>query len=209
MSLKKTAQARYHRMCLDHGLPQEYGALDLSRGALSYFNLTSLALLDALPADKTTLINSIYTLQHPLGGFRGSPSTALPETSKDNPNIWDPANIPGTYFALCMLVMLGDDLSRVDREAFLKGLKEHQTQTGGFGELLWGPEVERGNTDLRFVLCAVASWYILHGDSSSLDIDKVVEYVKGCKSFDHGYSKYGGWGEGHGESLIRSYGDIR
>lgn len=201
MVVIKSAQIRYHKMCLNQLLPTAYTTMDLSRLSLIYFNLTSLALLDALPENKPELIEAIYRVQHPRGGFRSSTTTVLPLKDGELPGQWDPANIPATYFALCSLLVLGDDLSRVNRDGFLEGLRTHQTSTGGWGELLWGPDLERENTDLRFVFSAVASWYILKGGNDAFDVQQAAEFVRKCETFDHGFSKYGGWEEGHGECV--------
>ena len=56
-------------------------------------------------------------------GFRGSP------TNGDNSE-FDYCNLTITYCALATLLILGDDFSRLNKSAIIKGLKEHQKSDG-------------------------------------------------------------------------------
>lgn len=80
-----------------------------------------------------------------------------------------------TYAALCSLLILGDDLSRVDRAACLQGIAALQEEDGGFLSSAVG-----GEKDVRFVYSAAVSAYIL-GDISAINIDKAMEYVQRCQ----------------------------
>lgn len=46
--------------------------------------------------------------------------------------IYDSAHISQTYVALCSLLILGDDLANVDREAVLKGVASCQMKDGRY-----------------------------------------------------------------------------
>lgn len=75
-------------------------------------------------------------------GFRGSLGSSAPprllndETSGDagSPTskccIYDSAHLSQTYVALCSLLILRDDLSRVDRKAVLEGVRQCQLSDG-------------------------------------------------------------------------------
>lgn len=46
--------------------------------------------------------------------------------------LYDSAHISQTYVALCSLLILGDDLSRIDRRAVLEGIRCNQLSDGRF-----------------------------------------------------------------------------
>ncbi len=92
-----------------------------------------------------------------------------------------------TYTALASLLILGDDLTRVNVEGdysyiiltylimligVMKGLKCLQQSDGSFCSTADGTE-----NDMRFVYCACSVCYILN-DWSGLDKDKAVEFIK-------------------------------
>ena len=58
-------------------------------------------------------------------GFRGSPSNG-PNSS------FDCCNLAMTYSALASLLILGDDLRRVNRSAIIRGLHEYQNPDGRY-----------------------------------------------------------------------------
>ena len=76
------------------------------------------------------------------------------------------------YTALANLLILGDDLSRVNRKAVLAGVRNLQLENGSFRCTAGG-----GESDMRFVYSASAVCYILQ-DWSGMDMDKAVEYIK-------------------------------
>lgn len=101
-----------------------------------------------------------------------------------------------TYTSLCSLLILGDNLSRVDKKSVLEGtlLNEFflhdfsvilfliffvtwegvgalQTEEGSFNGSLYGTE-----SDMRFTFCAAAICYILN-DWSTIDREKMAEYI--------------------------------
>ena len=61
-----------------------------------------------------------------------------------------------TYVALCSLVILGDDLSRVDKDSIVLGLKHLQLESGAFQCIAFGSE-----SDARFVYCASCISHLL------------------------------------------------
>ena len=62
-------------------------------------------------------------------GFRGSAAN----TSGTPLNLWDCGHITMTYTALATLLVLGDDLARLDRAALLAGLRALQLPDGRSG----------------------------------------------------------------------------
>jgi len=85
---------------------------------------------------------------------------------------YDTSHIAMTYTALACLLILGDDLSRVNRPAVLAGVKKLQLPNGSFSSTAEGSE-----NDMRFVYCAVCVCYMLR-DWSAVDVDKVVDFIK-------------------------------
>lgn len=77
-----------------------------------------------------------------------------------------------TYTALACLLILGDDLSRVNRPAVLAGLRKLQLPNGSFYSTAEGSE-----NDMRFVFCAACICYMLR-DWSGMDTQKAVEFIK-------------------------------
>jgi len=76
-----------------------------------------------------------------------------------------------TYTALASLLILGDDLKRVDKKGILTALRSLQQPDGSFSPVAGGSE-----NDMRFVYCACAICAMLQ-DWSGMDRDKVVQYV--------------------------------
>lgn len=145
---------------------------------LAFFIISALDLLGAWDSvtnenERNEYVNWIYHCQHPMGGFRMWPGTdfgalAGPENAK-----WDPANVPATYFALAALLIVGDDLQRVNRRKTLDWLRKMQRDDGSFGETLIDGCIE-GGMDPRFGYCATGARRILRGCSDGpLTIDGI------------------------------------
>jgi len=170
---------KYFLRCLKTYLPSPYTSNDSNRMSLAFFVVTALDLLGQLnsnttPQERQDYIDWVYHNQHPKGGFRASPGTDLGERTSPENECWDPANLPSTYFALCLLLLLGDDLSRVKRKETLVWLPHLQRKDGSFGETLVHGEIQ-GGFDSRFGYCAAGVRYILAGehtlDAGHKDID--------------------------------------
>ncbi len=144
--------------------------LDTSRLTVLYFCLSALDLLDALPAvvsptRRAAIIQWVYSLQvlpspddtepYVHCGFRGSPNLGVAFTAQGTPPIHptDEAHITMTYTALCVLAILGDDWSGVNRPAIIGALRHLQRPDGSFSSVSLG-----GEADMRFLFCA----YVLH-----------------------------------------------
>lgn len=80
-----------------------------------------------------------------------------------------------TYTALASLLVLGDDLARVNRAAVLAGVKRLQLPNGSFYSTAEGSE-----NDMRFVYCTACICYILR-DWSAMDVEKAVHFIKSSK----------------------------
>lgn len=160
---------------------------------LAYFIISALDLLDALPTvmtkdERQGYIDWIYRCQHANGGFRMWPGTDFGERANSENALWDPANIPATYFALATLLILDDDLKRVNRRETLAWLRQMQRSDGSFGETLVSGRVE-GGQDPRFGYCATGSRYMLRATTEGdikidgqtvkdIDVDAFVRCVR-------------------------------
>ena len=136
-----------------------------------------------------------------------------------------------TYVALCTLLALGDDLSRINRHAVLTTLGGLQKSNGSFVALspTCSVKVDRADQveaeddcDLRFMYAAIAVWYILtnfgcsddddgnNNCSSSeekdtndeyINIQTATQYILSCKTYEGALGLTPGR-EGHGGSTF-------
>ena len=177
-------------------LPAGYSKLDTNRLTLVHFCVHALDLLGELESqvDASHVIEWIYSLQQVSGGFCGSPFVGNDITDEHHP--YAHSHIAMTYTALASLVALGDDLSRVDKEAVISNLRGLQRENGSFQAVLNIPS----EFDMRFLYCACAISYMLN-DWRGVNKDLAVDYIKQCISFDGGIALLPGQ-EGHGGSTF-------
>lgn len=194
VTLLRDKHVKYWLRCAQSPLPNPYMPNDSSRMTLAFFIIAALDLLDVLETkitrtERDDFISWIYSCQVPTGGFRGFTGTNFgDERRTENNESWDPATIPSTFFALVILIILKDDLSRVSRRECLEWLPKLQRDNGSFGEILGENESIEGGSDLRFCCCAAGIRYILRGNitdhgSDILDLDtkKLVAYIQSCQ----------------------------
>jgi len=177
---KISRHVAYCRRCLTL-LPGVFTAVDLNRLSLAFFLLNALDILDHLscitPEERQGWINWIYSCQIPSGGFRGSTGTKTKE-----PSIFDAGHLPASYFAIASLLILGDDLSRVNRQGALDTLRKLQNEDGSFSPVLIG-EDKFGEVDVRHLYCAIATREMLSPVTVEEDIDvpAAIQYIQKCK----------------------------
>lgn len=184
---------KYYLRCLKTFLPTQYTPNDSNRMLLAYLTLSGLDVLGVLhskttPEERQGYIEWIYHCQVQTGGFRGFPGTDFGSDKRTTDNeAWDPANVPATFFALVNLLILGDDLSRVDRRACLQWLPRTQRADGSFGEVLGVDWEVKGDRDLRYCCCAAGTRYILRGNGDGLegvediDVSRLVSFIEACQ----------------------------
>ena len=85
---------------------------------------------------------------------------------------YDTSHIAMTYTALACLLILEDDLRRVNRKAVLAGIRRLQLPDGSFYSTAEGSE-----NDMRFVYCAACVCYMLQ-DWSVMDKQKAAEFIR-------------------------------
>ncbi|KAJ1960161.1 Geranylgeranyl transferase type-1 subunit beta [Dispira parvispora] len=186
----------YFKRCLSL-LPGAFQREDTSRMTLGFFCLAGLDILGALnsaisEAERQEYIDWVYaqqiTPEHTTMpgccGFQGGPFTGpLPSSPQDRDQRGDTlitASLPSTYSALACLIILGDDLSRVNRPAIIASLKALQTKEGGFRSHPFTNEA-----DLRILYCACVISHLLQ-DWSGVDQPGAVRYIQHCQGYDGG-----------------------
>ena len=141
-------------------------------------------------------------------GFRGSTFACVTNGSSQHPGncgkdndaekqcpaeLMDKGHLAMTYTALATLIILGDDLSRVDRSSISQGLQKMQQPDGSFTASL-----EASENDMRFVYCACVVAHII-GDWSGIDKDAAVKFILSSMSYEGGFGQ-GPYLEAHGGS---------
>jgi geranylgeranyl transferase type-1 subunit beta len=171
--LRKGKHVTYWLRCLKTYLPHHYTSMDPNRMSLAFFIVSALDLLDALdshtnPQERQGYVDWIYSCQHPDGGFRGFPGTNFGSRSSLENAVWDPANLPATYFAIGMLLIFRDDLTRLKREACLTWISRLQRSDGSFGQTIGPSDSIEGGNDTRFGYVAMCiRWFL--GDLKVFD----------------------------------------
>ncbi|KAK5649841.1 hypothetical protein RI129_000870 [Pyrocoelia pectoralis] len=198
--LHRKVHIKYLLRFLD-GLPSEFTSCDTTRITIAYFIISSLDVLNSLnlinAERRIAIIEWIYSLQvvndeELVSGFQGS-STLNTSFNKTSNSLYKWSHLAGTYCGLCSLIILGDDLSKVNRGAIIKSLKSLQLADGCFTGAKSGTE-----NDMRFLFMATSICYILN-DWSAIDITKAINFIKNSISYDYGIGQ-GPELESHGGS---------
>ncbi|XP_052221775.1 geranylgeranyl transferase type-1 subunit beta-like [Dreissena polymorpha] len=189
-------------------LPGRYSSLDTSRMTIAFFALSGLDMLNALDViekDRQSIIDWIYSLQvlpdkegNGLCGFRGSSTLGHAfdvQKASEKCIPYDGSHIAMTYTALASLLILGDDLGRVDRTAVLSSLRTLQLKDGSYR-----PVSEPSENDMRFVYCAACICYMLD-DWQGMDVAKAAHYIINSISYEGGIGQ-GPDLEAHGGSTF-------
>ncbi|CAH1408152.1 unnamed protein product [Nezara viridula] len=177
-------------------LPDTLSSYDSTRLTIAFFSISGLDVLDALDEikdSKENICNWIYSLQilpdadgnMDRCGFQGSDTfTIRVDDSVQSCNKqFTSGHLAMTYTGLASLLILGDDLSRVNRKAIIKGVRSLQQDDGSFCATQMGSE-----NDMRFVYCAAVICYILQ-DWSGMDTEKTIEYIMRSMSYDYGFGQ--------------------
>jgi len=190
-------------------LPSHFAGFDTQRVTIAYFALSGLDLLNELELIKnnsSSIISWLYKClispepecelkdvkNEQKSGFRGSPSLKLSSCALPT-HSFDHGHIAMTYTALASLLVLGDDLSRINRKAIISGVQALQLPDGSYKAALEG-----GENDMRFLYCAAAICSILN-DWNGMNTDSAVSYVLSSISYEGGIGQGPGL-EAHGGS---------
>ncbi|KAL7295935.1 hypothetical protein TKK_0010788 [Trichogramma kaykai] len=193
--LMKEKHSRYFHMILQL-MPLE--CPDAMRMTFGYFGLSALDLLgtldDYLPVKKEEAIDWIYRLQvtgaGPRSGFSSSPMI-----SKEISPEYHCGHLAMSYTGLASLLILGDDLLKVDKESMMEGMRACQNPDGSFMATVAGSE-----SDMRFVYCASCVSAILD-DWSGMNKALTIDYILKSLSYDGAFGQGPGL-EAHGGSTF-------
>lgn len=205
-TLHTTAQMRYCLALLARPLPEAFLSADPHRASVVYFALSSLDLLSGLhllpEGLKTAIADWLYAF----------PLRPVSRAAKEDPKIAAFSfNIAMVYASLASLLMLGDDLSRVDREAVASKIADLQLLPEDGSSALYGAvmaSLPSAEADVRYVYSAAAVCAILglwdHGAAQGsrkqpLDFQAAAKFCLRCQAFDGAFALTPG-GEGHGGS---------
>lgn len=235
MPLDKARHIKYWQRCHKSFLPHQYTSSDSTRLALSFFILAALDFLSPTepskdnphlltPADRANARNFVLGLQHPGGGFCGSPNHALPtelyagwDFEKGTPKTKhsSSANVASTYFGLLILAIVADSpeeaktaFQGVNRVATLQWLRRLQRSDGSFGELILEDGRIEGGRDMRLCYLAAMVRWILRGDMGEgdedwvedIDVDALVGHIRRGQTYDGGLAESSHQNESHGTS---------
>jgi geranylgeranyl transferase type-1 subunit beta len=168
-------------------LPSKYQSEDSNKLAIAYFSLASLELLGTLnDAFSNVELNSFieYIYSHYIetaenAGFRGSLTYLNDEQSIE---------LAATCFSLQCLLILKDDLSRLNKSKIMNFVKNCQVLNGGFTNILNSNE----SKDLRYCMIAsTISKILLKSDneiSKILNLENLKKYILKLQTFDGGFS---------------------
>ncbi|KAJ1944755.1 geranylgeranyl transferase type-1 subunit beta [Kickxella alabastrina] len=190
---------RYFKTALNM-LPSPMVQLDSNRMTIAHLSLVGLAALGRLEsafteAERHGMIEWIYEQQvHPATSNSTSNSSSLGICGFRGGSLFGPhnsgtyeasnlGNVASTYSALSSLLLLGDDLGRVNRRAIIGALRYLQLPSGSFA-----PHLGTTESDPRFIYCACAVSRIL-GDWSGVDQGAATRYIVGCTGYDGGLSQ--------------------
>jgi len=95
-----------------------------------------------------------------------------------------------TYMALCLLLIMGDDLSGVDKKAVVSALEFIQQPNGAFSPTAGGAE-----HDMRYVYCAASVCYILN-EWTGFDKERAIQFIISSQGYDYAIGQ-GPLEEGH------------
>lgn len=184
-------------MRLIDGIPMTYQVLEITLGNIAHFCINGLAILGKLDQclsseRKAQLIEWVYSNQvHPplLGGFRHSAAHFTPNHTVEE------SHVVMTFSYLAILALLQDDLTRVNVPHLMAFLKKMQLPDGSF--LAHPLDSE---SDLRFVYSVAAICRIL-GTNGDLDVEKAIEFILNCQTYEGGFG-YRPGEESHGGAVF-------
>lgn len=176
-------------------LPSSLASMDSTRVMLAYFSVSGLDMLnrlDLVDDIRTNIIDWIYELQYIPKDEEQIGRSGIQGSSMLNTHLGDGTHLDEykfghlamTYTGIATLLTLGDDLSRLNKKAIIKGVAATQQEDGSFAATLLGNE-----NDMRFVYCAACICYMLD-DWTGVDIDKMVAYIKRSIRYDCGISQH-------------------
>ncbi|KAL7793057.1 terpenoid cyclases/protein prenyltransferase alpha-alpha toroid [Trichoderma ceciliae] len=199
--LDKARHVKYWQRCHNTFLPTPYTSNDSTRLTFAFFIISALDLLSVplTPKERAAVRTWVLSLQHPDGGFCGSPTHAIAGENASGGS----ANIAATFFALILLGLAAETeeeqrsaFAGVDRKALLLWLRKLQRSDGSFGQVLWDGE-PTGGRDMRHSYLASSIRWMLRGSVQEgggswvedIDAEGMTEYIRGVQTYDGGIAE--------------------
>ncbi|KAJ7505826.1 terpenoid cyclases/protein prenyltransferase alpha-alpha toroid [Mycena galericulata] len=185
--LARSAHVAHVKQALTR-LPGSMVNLDASRMAIVFYCVGSLDLLGVLQEETTEADRTSWRMwiwdQYAAGnygtGFKPGPFMSRTAAPSDQ----DCPHIIKTYTALLSLSILRDDFSRLNRPGLRAFVGSCQNRNGSFSSMPNG----RGDSDLRNLYCAFCICSLL-GDWSSIDVERAINFVASCRTYEGGYGQ--------------------
>ncbi|KAK2606453.1 geranylgeranyl transferase type-1 subunit beta [Conoideocrella luteorostrata] len=197
-SIDKPKHIKYWQRCFATYLPSAYTANDSTRVTFAFFIASALDLLSAplSSQDRSSICSWVLSLQHPEGGFCGSPTHML--SGQDAPK--GSANLAATFFALLLLGVAADTddeakaaFAGVERRKLLRWLKKLQRQDGSFGQVLWDGEAVGGRDMRHSYLASCIRWMLrgalrdgADGWEEDIDVGRMIDHIRHTQTYDGG-----------------------
>ncbi|KAI8818036.1 terpenoid cyclases/protein prenyltransferase alpha-alpha toroid [Fimicolochytrium jonesii] len=188
-------------------MPAHYTSVDISRMTFAFFALSALDLMSEIGnldgGVKQGWVEWIYAQQIcddgggtlARCGFRGSPIAGASFGTNSSIHAHGAAHITMTYTALACLLILGDDLGRVDVNGIVGALALLQVDSGSFKPTHDSDPIE---SDMRFLFCACVISFLLN-DWRGVDKEKAISYILASQGHDGAFGQGPGL-EAHGGS---------
>lgn len=169
----------------------------LCRMTIAFFAVSGIDVLGYMdilsPDQRQQICNWIYRHQvapkeeNPVqcGGFLGSSTLNIKgylDVNCAEQYKW--GHLAMSYTAIAILLALGDDLSRLDRAAIVRGVAATQREDGSFSATVEGSE-----QDMRFVYCAACICTMLD-DWTGVDKRRMKDYIMSSVRYDYGISQH-------------------
>ncbi|KAL1894277.1 geranylgeranyl transferase type-1 subunit beta [Ceratocystis pirilliformis] len=222
-TIERDKHLAYWNRCYKSFLPTGYTASDSTRATFGCFILSALHLLaqpsETYPSSSDFLTSEdrvrhyawALALQHPAGGFAGSPNQLLPfsikQTATGEPQKGPPdsscANLAATFFALTILALVAEEdtaqyaFRDVNRVVTLSWLRRLQREDGSFGEVVNSEGQISGGRDMRYCYLAASVRWMLRGQHErgsefwveDINVEALVAHIRRAQTYDGGISE--------------------
>jgi geranylgeranyl transferase type-1 subunit beta len=191
--LDKSRHIKYWQRCFTSFLPSAYTGNDSTRLTFGFFIVSALDLLSVpLSLQERSSIRSwVLSLQHPDGGFCGSPTHVLSGQDAHKGS----ANLAATFFALLLLGVASatDDEAKaafvgVHRPNLLQWLRKLQRDDGSFGQVLWEGEAVGGRDTRHSYLASAIRWMLgaAADDEGDIDVERLINHLRHTQASQDG-----------------------
>ena len=200
MALDKERHVKYWQRCHSMFLPSAYTGNESTRIMFALFAVSALDLLSAPIPNRAAIRRWVLSLQHPDGGFSGSPTHVYDgqDASKGS------ANLAATFFALVLLALAADSdaeakaaFAGVHKRKLLRWMRKLQRDDGSFGQVFWDGEPV-GGRDMRHSYLAGSIRWMLGVCDDDVDVDQMTAHIRSTQTYDGGIAEASEH-ESHGE----------